>query len=156
MNIFRNPPEGQVRDLLTEFRLPTSDLPSEGLEHFFGCGNPQALKGVVGLEIYGKVALLRSLSVATDCRGIGCGKALVAEAERYARSKGVVELYLFTTTAERFFEHLGYKRGIRENAPEAIRRTKEFSNLCPSSSVFMVKLLPDDPGIQAKPAHRPG
>jgi amino-acid N-acetyltransferase len=148
MNIFRNPPEPQVRSLLTECQLPTTDLSPENLEHFFGCGTSQTPKGVVGLEIYGKAALLRSLAVATDCRGIGCGKALVAEVERYARSRGVAELYLLTMTAERFFERLGYRRSVREDAPEAIRQTKEFSCLCPLSSAFMTKVLAAEPGEQ--------
>jgi len=39
------------------------------------------------------------------------------------------------------FDRLGYRRRARENAPDAIRRTKEFSDLCPSSSAFMVKVL---------------
>lgn len=152
MNLFRNPPAPQVKSLLTESQLPSSDLSPKDLEHFFGCGATQAPKGVVGLEIYGTVALLRSLAVAKDCRGIGCGKALVAEAERYAESKGVSELFLLTTTAERFFERLGYRRSPRENAPQAIRQTKEFSGLCPSSSVFMAKALAADPGVQPTPA----
>lgn len=142
MNIYRNPPESGVRGLLTQANLPTSDLSPEHLEHFFGCGTEQTPKAIVGLEIYGKVALLRSLAVARDCRGIGCAKALVAEAERHARSQGVSELYLLTTTAERFFERLGYQRAARESAPPPIRETQEFSGLCPSSSAFMVKILP--------------
>jgi len=152
MNIFRNPPEARAKSLLTAFQLPTSDLSPKNFEHFFGCGPAQTPKGVVGVEIYGTVALLRSLAVATDCRGIGCGKALVAEAERYAQSKGVTEMYLLTTTAERFFDRLGYRRSARENAPDAIRRTKEFSDLCPSSSAFMAKVLPANPGVQSTPA----
>ncbi len=71
MNIFRNPLGPQVKNLLTESQLPASDLSHKNLKHFFGCGTPQTPKGVVGLEICGKVALLRSLAVATDCRGIG-------------------------------------------------------------------------------------
>ena len=126
---------------MAECQLPTSDLSPKNLEHFLGCGTVQTLKGVVGLEIYDTVALLRSLAVAADCRGIGCGKALVAEAERYAQSKGVTELYLLTTTTADFFERLGYRRSSRENAPQAIRQTKEFSGLCPSSSALMAKAL---------------
>ncbi|MDH4190048.1 MAG: arsenic resistance N-acetyltransferase ArsN2 [Betaproteobacteria bacterium] len=151
MNIFRNPPGPQVERLLTESRLPSADLSTVNLEHFFGCGTPQTPKGVVGLEIYGTVALLRSLAVATDSRGIGCAKALVAEAERYARSRGVTELYLLTTTAERFFERLGYRHSVRENAPLAIRETKEFSGLCPASSAFMTKRLPAGTGAPSTP-----
>jgi amino-acid N-acetyltransferase len=148
MNLYRNPPESQVRHLLAESKLPMSDLSPEHLEHFFGCGPVQIPKGVVGLEIYDTVALLRSLAVAMDCRGIGCGKALVAEAESYAQSHGVTKLYLLTNTAERFFERLGYRRTDRENAPEAIVQTQEFSGLCPSNSALMVKALPANPVLQ--------
>jgi amino-acid N-acetyltransferase len=142
MEIFRNPSESAVRNLLVESDLPASDLTPEHLEHFFGYGPKEKAIGVVGLEIYERVALLRSLAVAKNSRGKGLGKELVAEAENYARSRGVTEIYLLTTTAERFFDRLGYKRASRETAPEAIRRTREFSELCPSSSAFMMKELP--------------
>ena len=142
MKIFSRPPETSVKRLLAESQLAVSDLTIEHLEHFFGCGSAQTLEGVVGLEIYGSVALLRSLAVTPKSRGRGCGKALVGEAERYAQSKGVYALYLLTTTANRFFERLGYQPVSRETAPESIRRTREFSDLCPSSSTFMVKRLP--------------
>lgn len=141
MNISRNPPESAVRNLLARSQLPASDLSVEHLEHFFGCGPEGAPEGVVGLEVYGKVALLRSLAVSIESRGRGCGKALVARAERYAQSRGVNEMYLLTTTAATFFEQLGYRAVGRESAPEAIRRTPEFSALCPASSTFMVKVL---------------
>lgn len=148
MNIFRNPPEPEVKHLLAQCQLPTSDVSPRHLEHFFGCGSVEAPKGVVGLELYDKVALLRSLAVSADSRGNGWGKALVAQAERYARSQGVTEIYLLTTTAAEFFERLGYKRTDRERAPQCIQQTEEFSALCPSSSAFMVKTLPADPALQ--------
>ena len=144
MNIYRNPPESQVKHLLAESKLPTSDLSPKHLEHFFGCGPGETPQGVVGLEIYGKVALLRSLAVSMDSRRHGCGKALVAQAEHHAQSQGVTEVYLLTTTAAEFFEHLGYRRIGRESAPQVIRQTEEFSALCPSSSAFMVKTLNPD------------
>jgi amino-acid N-acetyltransferase len=92
MNIYRQPPESGARRLLTESELPTCDVTPEHLSHFFGCGSTQKPQGVVGLEIYGSVALLRSLAVAEKKRGVGCGKALVAEAERYAQTCGVKRL----------------------------------------------------------------
>jgi phosphinothricin acetyltransferase len=149
MEIFSDPPEAAVKILLTEADLPSSDVTDEHLKHFFGCGPKERLSGVVGLEIYGTVALLRSLAVAGDCRGYGHGKALVAKAETYARSRRVTEIYLLTTTAERFFERLGYTRISREAAPEAIRRTREFTDLCPSSSSFMMKAMLALPLLQA-------
>jgi amino-acid N-acetyltransferase len=55
--------------------------------------------------------------------------------------QGAREIYLLTTTAERFFERLGYARVQREAAPVAIQQTQEFSTLCSSSSALMVKRL---------------
>ncbi|MBV7328340.1 GNAT family N-acetyltransferase [Chloroflexi bacterium TSY] len=141
MKIFHHPPEFRSRELLAECDLPTSDLESRHFDHFLGCGPAEDPQGIVGLEIFGAVALLRSLAVAKDARGTGCGKALVMGAETYAKEKGVSKLYLLTTTAERFFVHLGYSHAERSSAPEQLKRTKEFSDLCPENAAFMMKKL---------------
>ena len=143
MDIYRKPSELEVKRLLAQAGLPATDISPSHLEHFFGCGSRQAPQGVVGLEVCGQVALLRSLAVGTEARGRGCGKALVDEAERYARTRGVSTIYLLTVSAVKFFEQLGYRRIDREDAPDSIRATKEFSALCPVSSALMSKKLGD-------------
>lgn len=141
MQIFRRPSERDVRRLLSAAILPLDDLTPEHLEHFFGCGAQDAPLGVGGVELHGRDALLRSLAVDEKARGRGCGQALVAALEAYARARGVRRIYLLTTTAARFFEGLGYCVVAREGAPEAIRATREFSTLCPASAAFMAKDL---------------
>ncbi len=141
MQIFHRPPESRSRALLAECDLPTTDLESRHFDHFLGCGSAEEPQGIVGLEIFGSVALLRSLAVTEEARGLGCGQALVAGAETYAIEKGVHDLYLLTNTAERFFARLGYSRSERNAAPEPIKRTQEFSSLCPDSAALMVKKL---------------
>jgi amino-acid N-acetyltransferase len=141
MEIFANPNETSVKQLLSESKLPTGDITARHLTHFFGCGSDDELEAVVGLELYGDVALLRSLAVAPGRRGTGLGSRLVAHAERHAQDQGVKSLYLLTTTAEAFFLRLGYARIPREEAPAAIKSTKEFAGICPVSSAFMVKRL---------------
>lgn len=141
MNVFRRPALEPVKRLLSAVGLPTDDLTSAHLEHFFARGGEQELTGTVGLEIAGDVALLRSLAVAADRRGQGYGQELVSAAERHARAHGVKEIYLLTTTAQRFFEHLGYRASARATAPAAISATREFASICPASAVFMVKKL---------------
>ena len=141
MNLFQQPAEPAARRLLSAAKLPTADLRPEHFQHFFGCGAEDAPQGVVGVELYGADALLRSLVVDESARGKGCGKALVAQAERYARSRGAERIYLLTTTAAKFFAALGYRPAAREEAPASIRGTSEFSGLCPSNSAFMVKEL---------------
>jgi amino-acid N-acetyltransferase len=140
MDIFANPDESSVKQLLSESNLPTADITAQHLMHFFGCGHGPGLEGVVGLELYGDVALLRSLAVAPGQRGSGLGSRLVAHAERHAQDQGIKALYLLTTTAEAFFLRHGYARIPRDEAPIAIRNTSEFSGICPASSAFMVKL----------------
>ncbi|MEQ8534295.1 MAG: tyrosine protein phosphatase, partial [Imperialibacter sp.] len=61
--------------------------------------------------------------------------------ENDAARNGITELYLLTTTASKFFERIGYKVADRNTAPDAIKNTSEFSDLCPSSAVFMHKAL---------------
>lgn len=134
-----------VARLLAEAGLPSADLTAAHLEHFLACGSSDAPDGIVGLELYGPVALLRSLAVGAKSRGRGCGRDLVAQAEHYARSHGAREIYLLTTTAERFFERLGYVRVARETAPAVIQHRGEFAALCPASAAVMVKRLPADP-----------
>jgi amino-acid N-acetyltransferase len=141
MDIFAKPNEAAVKHLLSESGLPIEDITAQHLLHFFGCGSGLELEGLVGLELYGDVALLRSLAVASSMRGAGVGSGLVAHAERHARDQGVQSLYLLTTTAEQFFLRHGYARTPRDKAPAAIKGTKEFSGICPASSAFMVKQL---------------
>jgi amino-acid N-acetyltransferase len=141
VNIFPNPKLSAVKQLLSESSLPIEDITVQHLQHFFGCGSGLELEGLVGLELYGDVALLRSLAVASSRRGSGVGSGLVAHAELHARDKGVQSLYLLTTTAEKFFLRRGYARIPRDEAPAAIKGTKEFSGICPTSSAFMVKYL---------------
>jgi len=46
-----------------------------------------------------------------------------------------------TTTAERYFERLGFKAIGRDAAPPEVRETREYSSLCPSFSSLMMKSL---------------
>jgi amino-acid N-acetyltransferase len=141
MDIIDHPSESAAKRLLVESGLPTADITATHLQHFFACGSGANIEGLVGLELYGEVALLRSLAVASEQRGSGLGSRLVEHAERHARARGVKSLYLLTMTAEAFFLRHGYARLPREKAPEAIRNTKEFGGICPLSSAFMVKHL---------------
>lgn len=127
--------------VLQDAKLPTEDLTESHVEHFFYAGSPAKPTGLVGLEIFGEVALLRSLAVVPERRGFGEGLQLFAHAEREAWAKGVRAIFLLTTTAEDFFSKYGYARASRDTAPAAIRSTKEFAGICPASSAFMAKQL---------------
>ena len=127
--------------LLAASGLPTDDLGNDASVLLFGTPEGDEPAGVVGLELHGTDALLRSLAVTPAARGAGLGAALVAHAEREAAARGVATLYLLTTTAEGFFSRLGYQRLDRTEAPAGIAATRQFSALCPASSAFMAKQL---------------
>jgi amino-acid N-acetyltransferase len=141
LQIRERPPQLSVVALLEAEGLPASDLTEAHLEHFFFTGSDGAPSALVGLEIYGEAALLRSLVVSAAARTQGLGSALVLHAEEYAAAHQVRALYLLTTTAEPYFEHRGYRRIDRSQAPPSIQSTREFASLCPSSSAFMIKRL---------------
>lgn len=129
-----------VRGILTAARLPAADI----AEHFGGFmvgeeGDVAIAAG--GLEIHGCVALLRSLAVATAVRGRGIGRNLAEHLIDDARERGISELYLLTTTAERFFARLGFETIDRKATPPAIRDSREFSTLCGDSAVLMRRIL---------------
>jgi amino-acid N-acetyltransferase len=127
--------------LLASAQLPTEDLSDAHCEHFFYTGSREAPTGLVGVELFDDVALLRSLVVSEAARGSGVGSALLHHAEDYARKRGVRTIYLLTTTAEVFFARRGFTRTDRASAPAVIRATREFAGICPASSAFMSHTL---------------
>jgi len=141
MKIVRNPSYLEVKDLLESSGLPINDLTPENMKHFSAAWEDSRLEGVVGIELLGTDALLRSLAVVTSKRGTGLGASLLAEMEQYAVKNGVTRLFVITTTAESYFNKHGYINLSREAAPETIRSTQEFSSICPDDAVLMVKQL---------------
>ncbi len=128
-----------IRQLLTLCGLPHEDITPQHLRHFWVMKEEIEVVGVVGLEIFGRLALLRSLAVDPRFRKRGFARQLTEKAGEYATSLKIEELYLLTVTAESFFLKRGYQRNERNSASLAIQGTAEFQGLCPVSSVLMIK-----------------
>ena len=128
-----------TRDLLAAEGLPVDDLAIEYLA--LSAEVDGELRGVIGLEAFEGTGLLRSLVVSQNARGFGLGGTLVAALEAYASGRGIRELWLLTIDADPFFAGLGYVVEQRDNAPDAIQQTREFSGLCPGDAVLMRKTL---------------
>ncbi len=141
MDISAQPTRAGASHLLAAADLPSSDLTDAMLQHFFFIGSPSQPLALVGVELFGEVALLRSLVVAPGTRSNGAGSALLAHAEQYARAQGVSALYLLTMTADKFFERHGFGRIGRDAVPDSIRSTREFAEICPATSTIMVKAI---------------
>lgn len=130
-----------VTRLLRGAGLPVEDLAGERMTEFLVATSGGPLVGVIGLESYAQVGLLRSLVVDPGSRTAGVGRLLVAALEASARLRGLTELWLLTIDADRYFAALGYARKERRDAPPAIRETAEFAVLCPGSATLMQKSL---------------
>ena len=131
-----------IRALLAEAGLPFDDLRDSRQTRFLMVrAQDGAVTGVVGLELYSKSGLLRSLMVnPAECRR-GLGAELTLNLERQAKELGVETLYLLTTSAKNFFAARGYKRFERARVPLEIAATNEFKSLCPVGAVCMRKRL---------------
>jgi len=127
-----------VVQLLSRSRLPVADLESHINAFTLARWNTIVI-GTVGLEIFGGLALLRSLCVAEHHRSKRIGFALIDAIVSRALARGVRDLYLLTTEAASYFEKLGFVAIEREQAPREIRNTAQFSALCPNSAVCMRK-----------------
>ncbi len=129
-----------VGSLLVASSLPAGDLGAAN-QLFFVAREAGALVGCVGLEIYDSAALLRSLAVVPALQGTGVGRALCRRALDEARIRGVLTLYLLTTTAERYFARKGFRTIGRDQVPARVRTSAEFGSLCPASAACMWKPL---------------
>ncbi|WP_207790055.1 arsenic resistance N-acetyltransferase ArsN2 [Sphingosinicella humi] len=114
--------------------LPYDDVREAG-RFFYWSDGPHA--SFVGLEVFGGDALLRSLVVPLGARGKGLGRRVVETLLVEASESGIERLWLLTTTAEAFFAAIGFEPVARQEAPPAIRTTREFRDLCPASATFM-------------------
>ena len=126
--------------------LRTADLPTAGLRtalpDFLVAEESGRIVGAIGLEVYGDAALLRSAVVDSGRRGSGVGRNLVARLLDHAKSRGVREVFLLTTTAERYFPRFGFTPIGRDAVAPAVRASEEFKGACPESAVAMRTVLP--------------
>lgn len=129
----------ELVQLLTQNHLPVDDLPA-GLPNFWLALDGKKLVGSVGFEVCENVGLLRSLSVDADYRNQAIARQLCDRAFAEAKQQAVGELYLITTTADQYFQRLGFAPVERATVPDSITKTSQFSSLCPSSAVVMKQI----------------
>lgn len=124
--------------LLQSGQLPVEDLPAS-FSNFFMAVDGDTIVGVIGLEQYEQYGLLRSMIVNKAYRNRNIASQLVQALEKHAAALEINVIYLLTETAPLYFERKGYQRIAREEVPEAIKASSEFSHVCPVSAIVMKK-----------------
>ncbi len=126
-----------------ESLLSASDLPLDGVRDNFSsfvvAEDDGEIAGAIGLEKFGSVALLRSAVVSPENRGSGIGSRLVERLLKRADEEGIEDLYLLTTTAEKYFPRFGFTRTTRTAVPDAVKASAEFQGACPDTAVVMTR-----------------
>jgi UDP-N-acetylmuramate: L-alanyl-gamma-D-glutamyl-meso-diaminopimelate ligase len=99
-----------VREVVQDLGWHMEDFSDEAYRKFYVLHNETGLVGCVALEVYGEAAILRSLAVKKEARGIGYGWLLAETAVTMARHRGIKRIYLLTENASDFFAaKLGFR-----------------------------------------------
>ena len=125
-----------IRALVRQGQLPDADV-AEHLGTFLIGEQNGSVVACGGFEMHGTTGMLRSVVVAPRWRGRGWGERLVRRLMVQAQAVGLGDLYLLTTNAGPYFAALGFRQVPRETAPALLRRTRQFTGLCPSSALLM-------------------
>jgi len=141
--------EATTRDLdAVESLLSANDLPLDGVKENFSsfvvAEDKGEIAGAIGLEKFGSVALLRSAVVSPEYRGSGVGRRLVEQLLERASDEGIEELFLLTTTAEKYFPRFGFSPTSRVAVPAVVKTSAEFQGACPDSAVVMTRRITSD------------
>jgi amino-acid N-acetyltransferase len=129
-----------ARALLIANALPLDGFP-DNPESVWVAAAGDRVVGVVALELYAEGALLRSLAVQQGDRGQHLGRQLVAAALDDVRRRDVGVVYLLTTTAESFFERLGFGIVARDKVPDSLLGSVEFQSACPTTATAMMRRI---------------
>lgn len=125
-----------IAALLRQADLPLAGADEHLADFTVAMSGDGALAGLAGLEVYGDVALLRSVAVTE--RGQGLGQTLVRTVLATAQARGIRQVALLTTTAAGFFPRFGFRPVERSDMPAALRASREFQDACPASAIAML------------------
>ena len=131
-----------VRQLLRGHHLPLDGV-DDHLQTMIVARDGSEIVGTAALELYGDGALLRSVAVDARQQGQRLGHQLTEAALQLAQARGAREVFLLTTTAERFFPRFGFERITREDVPASVQASVEFRSACPASAIVMRMRLPN-------------
>lgn len=125
-----------VTEFLTTYKLPVSDLMEDNVQLFLAY-DEEELVATIGLEKHGNSGLLRSLAVKETYRDRQLADKMIRGFFGVCESQQISDVYLLTTTAEKYFLKKGFLQVDRNSVPGAIRQSREFKSICPASAIVM-------------------
>jgi amino-acid N-acetyltransferase len=125
-----------VERLLEAAKLPIAGV-RDCIESTIVAWSDDRIIGSAALEIYPSGVLLRSVAVDEAWRGHGLGEQLTEAALALALRRGATVAFLLTTTASDFFPRFGFMPINRDDVPDDVRESVEFTSACPSTATVM-------------------
>jgi amino-acid N-acetyltransferase len=125
-----------VQALLRSNNLPFEDC-DDHLLNFIGIAQDNQIIAIGGFEHVGRFALLRSVAVDSQFRGLGLALCLIENILGKLRFLNVEAVYILTETADQYFSPLGFKVIGRDKVPVEIQTTQQCQTLCPASAIAM-------------------
>ena len=130
MNINIIPATGKdipfITALLLDADLPPDDL-ERWIDNFLMLSVEGKTVGCIGLEIWGKVGLLRSFVISENYRSKGLGIKLYDRLIALAKAMNLSSILLLAIGASIFFEKNGFKFIDRNEAPESVKKSIQFN-----------------------------
>ncbi|HEY0955157.1 MAG TPA: arsenic resistance N-acetyltransferase ArsN2, partial [Roseateles sp.] len=137
-----------VEALLLAHKLPTEGARAHLSTYLLATHNGEVV-GCAGAEVYGGVALLRSVAVAPGLQKQGLGRLMLERLLLEARSRGIASLWLLTVTAPEYFAQYGFKRQVMTDVPAVLKASAEFQGACPACAALMALTLQEVPVADA-------
>jgi N-acetylglutamate synthase-like GNAT family acetyltransferase len=131
----------EINDLLNSVSLPWVETDNCPRYFFVSKNTENKIIASIGLEIYGTYGLLRSLAVDPDNRNKGIALLLIDEIIKQSHALQLKAVYLLTTTADKYFLKNGFEDVQRNDIPEELTHSQEYSSICPASAITMRKSL---------------
>ena len=126
----------RVQALLRSNNLPFEDC-GDHLSNFIGIAQDNQIIAIGGFEHVGRFALLRSVAVDSQFRGLGLALCLIEHILGKLRFLKVEAVYILTETADQYFSPRGFKVIERDKLPLEIQTTQQCQTLCPASAIAM-------------------
>jgi len=122
---------GRAGDLPTLVLLiAAGELPPLFLEPFVDgflvVEHQDRIVGAGGVEMYGEDAVIRSVVVDAEARGLGLGLEIARLLDEDARASGARNVFLFSLHAWRFWLRLGYDELPLDQWPEPVRENWQY------------------------------
>lgn len=114
-----------ITALLLDAELPPDDLET-WIDNFLLLSVEGKTVGCIGLEIWGKVGLLRSFVISEDYRSKGLGIKLYNRLMALAKEMKLTTVLLLVKGASIFFQKNGFKFIDRNEVPESVKKSIQF------------------------------